>query len=412
MNTRCGLVGEHLSHSYSPRIHALLEDYPYALIEVPREELADFFARRDFKAVNVTIPYKELVIPLLDTVSDLARRIGSVNTVVQDAQGRLHGYNTDAYGFTEMVRRAGIPVSGRKCLVLGSGGASKTACACLHQLNAGEVVVISRKGLDNYTNLYRHADAQVIVNATPVGMYPNNGKTLLHLADFPRLEGVLDLIHNPAKTALLLEAERLGIPCANGMYMLAAQAKRASELFFDRMLPDVSIDGMCARITQDTMNVVLIGLPGTGKSTVGRLLAQKMARPFLDTDDMIRERTGLTCADYLRAHGEEAFRVLETEAVAEAGKRCACVIATGGGVVTREKNRDLLRQNGVIFELQRPLNQLEMGDHPLSPTPEALAELAAHRAPCYAAFRDEAVPACEPAAAAEEVLLRFNARFS
>lgn len=392
MMARYGLLGEKLGHSFSPQIHRELGGYDYALMEVGREDLPAFFARRGFKAINVTIPYKQTVIPWLDSISPAARKIGSVNTVVQDENGALHGHNTDYYGFMQMVRKAGISVSGRKCLVLGSGGASKTVCACLKDLGAAQIVVISRRGPDTYDNIAKHADAQVIVNATPVGMYPHNGQAPLDLAVFPNLRGVLDLIYNPARTALLLQAEARGIPCANGLYMLVAQAKQASELFRDTVIDDSEIDRITGLVAAQTANIVLIGMPGCGKTTVGKLLAEQSGRPFVDTDSLIEEKAGCTCGDYLRSHGEDAFRGLETEALRQACRESGCVIATGGGAVTRPQNRDILRQNGVVFHLERPLSALSRaGDRPLSATPEKLRALWTVRAPLYAAMRDYAI---------------------
>ena len=392
MTARYGLLGEKLGHSFSPQIHRELGGYDYALMEVAREALPAFFAARDFSAINVTIPYKQAVLPWLNSVSEAAQRIGAVNTIVKAADGGLHGYNTDYYGFTMMARRSGVPISGRKCLVLGSGGASKTVCVCLADMGAAEVTVISRSGPDNYENISRHADAQIIVNATPVGMYPNNGQSPVDLNGFPHLEGVLDLIYNPARTALLLQAEALGIPHLNGLYMLAAQAKQASELFRGTRIADSEIDRITALIAAQTANIVLIGMPGSGKTTVGSLLAAQMGRPFLDTDRMIEAQAGASCGDYLRSHGEDAFRKLETEVLRQACKRSGCVIATGGGVVTRPENRDIMRQNGKIFHLMRPLSALSQeGDRPLSATPEKLRALWEARAPLYAGMRDAAI---------------------
>ena len=379
---RYGLLGERLGHSFSPYIHRALGGYDYELIEVSREELGPFLRARDFSALNVTIPYKQAVMPYLDSISDTAERIGSVNTIVQDANGGLHGYNTDAYGFIQLTRHAGIDVRGRNCLVLGSGGASKTVCACLRKLDAAEITVISRSGPDNYQNLSRHADARIIVNATPVGMYPHNGQSPVNLAQFPQLEGVLDLIYNPARTELLLQAEARGIPFGNGLHMLVAQAKQAVELFLNVHLNEEAVSPVAARLARDTANIVLIGMPGSGKTTVGTLLAQTMGRRLIDTDTEIEKRAGMTCGDCLRRHGEGDFRALEALVIAEAGKETGVIIATGGGAVTRPENRNALRQNGMLFHLDRPLEKLaRTGDRPLSATDGRRAELFARRAP-------------------------------
>ena len=411
MSALFGLLGEKLGHSFSPQIHRELGGYEYALMEIRREDLPAFFAARDFKAINVTIPYKEAVLPWMDSLSEAAEKIGSVNTVVKDDDGALHGFNTDYYGFTQMVYRSRIAISGRKCLVLGSGGASKTVRTVLGDLGAEKIVTISRSGPDNYENIERHADAQVIVNATPVGMYPHNGVSPVELSCFPRLEGVLDLIYNPAKTVLLLEAEARGIPNLNGLYMLAAQAKQASELFQNIRIDDREIGRVNALISAQTANIVLIGMPGSGKTTVGRLVSEACGRPFIDTDSMIEERAGCTCGDYLRGRGEEAFRRLETEVLREAGRHTGCVIATGGGVVTRPENWNILRQNGVIFHLERPLEKLSRsGDRPLSFTPEKLQELWKARASLYENLRDYVVPNMGEEEAAREIgrLMKTN----
>ena len=407
-----GLLGERLGHSFSPEIHRLLGGYDYSLLEVPREALGDFLARRPFDGINVTIPYKQAVIPYLDGLSDIARRIGSVNTVIRAADGRLLGENTDYSGFLQMVRHAGIEVKNRKCLVLGSGGASRTVCVCLEDLGAAEVRVISRSGPDHYGNLERHADARVIVNATPVGMYPGNGQAPVRLSAFPALEGVLDLIYNPARTALLLEAERRGIPCANGLYMLVSQARQAAEIFLGKTIPEEETRRVVGQLAWQTANIVLIGMPGCGKTTVGKLLAKRLNRPLVDTDALVEEKTaGLSCGEYLRRYGEAAFRQLETAAIREAGKRTGAVIATGGGAVTRPENLDALRQNGVIFHLDRPVEQLSRrGDRPLSATEEALRQLFARRAPMYAAFRDERIDNTRAEDAVREIGQRFAAR--
>ena len=389
MREQYGLLGEKLGHSFSPVIHREMGGYDYALIELKPEELPGFLEKRDFRGVNVTIPYKQAVIPYLDGMTPRARRIGSVNTIVRDPAGRLTGDNTDYAGFTALMDRAGIRPEGKKCLVLGSGGASRTVEACLRDGGAREIRIISRRGEDNYTNLDRHRDAEILINATPVGMYPRNMEAPVNLELFPDLEGVLDLIYNPARTALLLQAEERGIPRANGLTMLTAQGKAACELFLGRKLPDTETDRVAALLTRTMENLVLIGMPGSGKSTVGKILAERTGRRFQDTDQMIEEQAGLSCAEILRRQGEEAFRRLETEAVREAGKQSGCVIATGGGVVTREENRNLLRQNGRLIHLDRPPEELETGpDRPLSATRDLLEKRYAERKPLYERWRD------------------------
>ena len=268
-----GLLGRKLGHSWSAPIHAALGCADYRLIELEPEELGAFLAREDIGGLNVTIPYKRDVMAYCDVLDPMAEAIGSVNTLVRRADGKLYGYNTDAAGFCFMAQRAGIGFAGKKTLVLGSGGASRTAAACAKKLGAREVVVISRSGENNYTNLGRHADAERIVNTTPVGMYPNNGAAAVDLTAFPACAGVLDLIYNPRRTALLLQAEELGIPCSDGLPMLVAQAKAAEEHFFDRTIADSENERILAQLRREMTNLVLIGMPGSGKSAVGAALA-------------------------------------------------------------------------------------------------------------------------------------------
>ncbi len=385
-----GLIGEKLGHSFSPQIHRELGGYDYQLKELEREELEPFFRERDFRGLNVTIPYKQAVIPFLDGMTEQARRIGAVNTIVRDGDGRLIGDNTDYQGLMTMLNRAGIRVDGRKCLVLGSGGASKTAVTCLRDLGSREVRVISRTGEDNYQNLSHHRDAEILINATPVGMFPNNGESPVDLDLFPELKGVADLIYNPARTALLLQAERKGIPTAGGLTMLVSQGRAACERFLGRKISPEEEERVIRLIEKETQNWVLIGMPGAGKSSVGRLLSARSGRNLVDTDAMIEEESGgISCGDLIRRFGEDAFRQMETRAAARAGKMSGVIIATGGGIVTREVNRDLLRQNGVLIHLDRPTEALATdGDRPLSRTREELEHLARERAPLYRTWRD------------------------
>ena len=359
-----GLLGERLGHSYSPVIHALLGQYEYRLFERNPDELERFLTEGDFSGINVTIPYKKAVIPYLSEISAAAQKIGAVNTIVRTPNG-LRGDNTDYYGFSYMLRQSGIDVTGKKCLVLGSGGASVTAVAVLTDLGA-HPVVISRGGENNYDNLHRHTDADLIVNTTPVGMYPNNGQSPVDLTLFPHLCGVADAIYNPRRTALILQAEDLGIPAVSGLSMLVAQAKRANELFFDRPLPEGITESVIAKARRKMENVILIGMPGCGKSTAGRALAQALGLNFTDTDDVIREMTGRTPAEIIKSDGEDTFRRIEHEAVCAVGKKSDTVIATGGGVVTRPENRDPLRQNGTVIYLSRPLTKLAADGRPLT----------------------------------------------
>ena len=382
-----GLLGRKLGHSWSPSIHGALGLEGYRLIELEPEELPAFLARPDIGGLNVTIPYKRDVMPLCDEIDAAAQAIGSVNTLVRRADGKLCAWNTDAVGFRWMAARAGISLAGKKVVILGSGGASLTAQAVAKLEQAGEVVVISRNGENNYDNLHRHADAQIVVNCTPVGMYPAVGEAPLDLRSFPACEGVLEMIYNPRRTALLLQAEELGIPCSDGLPMLVAQAKAAEEHFFDKTIPDSENERILAMLRKETANIVLIGMPGCGKSTVGEALARLTGREAIDIDRRIEERAGKSIPEIFAQDGEAAFRELERQETAEAGKLSGRIILTGGGVVKDERNYASLHQNGRIYHLLRDLELLPTDGRPLSQT-TALAALWEQRAPLYAWFRD------------------------
>lgn len=382
----CGLLGRKLGHSYSPQIHALLGTYSYRLIEMEPEAVGPFLREGAFTGLNVTIPYKKTVIPYLDALSPEARRLGAVNTILR-REGRLIGHNTDYFGFRYLVEKSGLQLAGKKALVLGSGGASNTASAVLEELGA-RVVVISRTGENNYQNLSRHADAAVIVNATPVGMYPNTGIRPLDLGQFPELEGVLDAIYNPARTQILLDAERRGLTAVNGLWMLVAQAKESAQWFTGKPISDDVIAPIHRALRQQMENILLVGMPGCGKTTVGQQLAQELGKKFVDADQALEETTGRKITDILPNQGEAAFRALETQTLSGLGKQSGLVIATGGGCVTREENYDLLHQNGTVFWLTRGLDKLPTQGRPLS---RDLGQMYARREPMYRRFADAAV---------------------
>ena len=384
---KCGLLGEKLGHSYSPQIHSMLADYEYKLFEKSPEELEDFLKSGEFDGLNVTIPYKKSVMPYCAELSPTAAQIGSVNTIVRRSDGSLYGDNTDAFGFENLIVHNGIEVKGKKALVLGTGGASVTAQAVLKNLGASEVVVISRKGEDNYENIAKHADAGISANTTPVGMYPNNGKAAVDLTQFPKLSGVLDVVYNPARTALLLQAEKLCIPCAGGLYMLVSQAKRSCELFTGKSIPDSEIDRIERVLSHQMQNIVIIGMPGSGKTAVSTMLAERLGRKILDTDMIVSEKAGMTIPEIFAAQGEAGFRKLETEATAEVGKLSGNIISTGGGVVTVADNYELLHQNGVIVWIERDTNKLARDGRPISLSSD-LNELYAARLPLYERFAD------------------------
>ena len=383
---RCGLLGETLGHSYSPMIHHQLGDYDYRLFEIPRDALDAFLESGDWDGLNVTIPYKKAVVPYCGALSEAAAKLQSVNTLVRRPDGTLYGDNTDLYGFLYMVRRNGIQPAGKKALVLGSGGASVTVKAALEQLGAS-VTVISRSGPDNYANLDRHADARIIANTTPVGMYPHNGVAAVDLRQFPHCEGVLDIVYNPARTALLLQAEDLGIPCAGGLSMLVAQARRSSELFTGAVMDDGVLERVERTIQGRLRNIVLIGMPGSGKTTIAAALSRTLGREAVEADDLISQKAGMSIPEIFAQSGEEGFRALETEVLAEQGKRSGIILSTGGGCVTRPENYPLLHQNGVIFCLTRALSKLPTDGRPISQSTD-LAQLYARREPLYRRFAD------------------------
>ena len=386
---KCGLLGRTLGHSYSPAIHAQLGSYQYALYEKEPDELPGFLQSGDFTGLNVTIPYKKAVAPYCASLSDTARLLGSVNTLVRLPDGTLYGDNTDYDGFLSLVRQSGVDVAGKKALVLGSGGASVTVQAVLRNLGA-RTVVISRSGEDNYDNLSRHADAAIIANTTPVGMYPHNGTSPLDLAAFPACQAVYDIVYNPQRTALMLQAESLGIPTFGGLHMLVAQAKRASEIWQQKSIPDSETNRIQSLLETQMQNLVLIGMPGCGKSTVATALGTALSRQVCDSDALIEELAGMPIPEIFATQGEDAFRRLETQAIAQLSRRSGIILATGGGCVTRAENYPLLHQNSVIFWLQRELTRLPTDGRPLSQSGrlEAMYEV---RRPLYEQFADVCV---------------------
>lgn len=384
---KCGLLGRKLGHSYSPAIHGMLSDYSYELFEREPEQLEDFLLHGDWSGINVTIPYKKTVLPYCRELSPLAKEIGSVNTIVRRPDGSLFGDNTDAYGFESLVKKSGIDVRGKKALVLGSGGASVTVVAVLKRLGAGSVTVISRSGEDNYDNIQKHADAKIIVNTTPVGMFPNNGQSAVDLGTFPACEGVLDVVYNPARTAMLLQAEQRGIPHAGGLYMLVAQAKRSSEIFTGSSIPDSEIERIEKVLSAQMQNIILIGMPSSGKSTIAAALGEKLGRPVYEADALIEEEAGMDIPAIFAGHGEEYFRKLETQVLRKLGAMSGAIISTGGGSVTREENYAPLHQNGRMIWLLRDTDKLDKTGRPVSLRSD-LNELYTQRQPMYARFAD------------------------
>lgn len=383
---RCGLLGGKLGHSYSPQIHSHLGNYTYDLFEKTPAQLAEFLKYGDFSGLNVTIPYKKDVIPYCDELSDCAKKLGAVNTIVKRSDGTLLGHNSDYFGFRALLDRSGLCVSGKKVLVLGSGGASATVTAVLHKLQA-LVIVVSRNGKNNYGNLSLHRDAAVIVNTTPVGMYPHTGVSPIDLGNFPHLEGVLDVIYNPAKTQLLLDAESRGLVNENGLWMLVAQAKESAEWFTGTSISNDRIAEIHAILKKQMENIVLIGMPGCGKTTLGKLIAQKLDKTFVDADIEIENLAGISIPEIFKKYGEARFRQYETTVLKELGKKSGLIIATGGGCVTRPENYPLLHQNGCILWIQRQTSSLPTDGRPLS-DPSKMEEMYRMRKPMYQAFSD------------------------
>ena len=404
-----GLLGRKLSHSYSAPIHRELGIADYRLIELEPHELEAFMRRDDIGALNVTIPYKRDALKICDHVSDEALEVGSVNTVVRKPDGKLYGYNTDVFGFLYMADSANIDFKNKKTLIFGSGGASLTAVYAAKLRQASEVIVISRNGENNYENLHLHSDAEVIVNATPVGMYPETDASPASLDLFPKCTGVLDMIYNPVRTRLLIDAEKRGIPYSNGLPMLVAQAKAAEEFFFDRPFPDSEIPRITAALLRETVNVVLVGMPGCGKTTVGNELARLMGREVVDIDSEIVKSAGMSVPEIFAKYGEEHFRKLEREKSAEIGRSHGIIISTGGGVVKDYTNNyPSLHGNGFIVHLERELGQLDRDGRPLSAGAD-LSKMYEERLPMYKSFRDAV---CEnrsdPKDAAKNILRMFG----
>ena len=390
-----GCIGEKLKHSFSKEIHNALTDYEYELREIAREDLGDFARSADFKAINVTIPYKELIIPYLYSIDEHAKQIGAVNTVV-NRDGRLYGYNTDFYGMTALIRHLGICLEGKKVVILGSGGTSKTANAVATALGAREVIRVSRtakEGSVSYDTLYDlHTDADVLINTTPVGMYPDIFGLSADIDRFDRLIGVIDAVYNPLRTPLVSKAKERGIAAEGGLYMLVAQAVRASEIFLDIKYPEGTLDRIYKGIAASKENVVLIGMPSSGKSTVGRILAKALGRKFVDTDDMIEKKQGRAIPDIIRDCGEGAFRDMETDAVKEASALTGVIIATGGGAILRHENVQALKESGRLYFLDRPLCDLmPTASRPLSSDREALTKRYKERYGIYTSICDEQI---------------------
>lgn len=402
------VIGEHLKHSFSKEIHNELTDYSYIVQEVAKENLAAFITGRDYLGLNVTIPYKKDVMPHLDHIDDTARKIGAVNTIVNRG-GRLFGYNTDFFGLSALIKRIGVKVEGEKVLILGTGGTSVTADAVAHTMGAREVLRVSRQagtGVITYDEMYaHHTDATVIINTTPVGMFPNTNATPINLDRFRNCHGVIDAIYNPLRSELVLNARALGIKAAGGLYMLVAQAAKAAALFLDDESVLERIEDVYQTIRLSKENIVLIGMPGCGKTTVGKLLQQRMNRELFDSDNVVVDTAQKEIPTIFKEEGEEVFRAHETNAIRWLSDKTACIIATGGGAVLRAENIHLLRKNGTLVFLDRPLSDLmPTDDRPLSSNREMLERRYHERLPLYRNYADIIVSAETADAVADTIM--------
>lgn len=409
-----GLIGEHLKHSYSCEIHAQIADYEYELHEIPPSGLGGFLKKREFNAINVTIPYKQDVIPYLDEISDTAKRIGAVNTIV-NRNGRLYGDNTDFAGMLALARHIDVDMKGRKVLILGTGGASKTGHALAEYMGAESVYYVSRSGKDGSISyeqaVTEHSDAQIIINATPVGMFPKQDGRPIDISAFPKLEGVIDAIYNPLRTNLILDAQERGIPAEGGLYMLSAQAVHASAVFLDIPLDESLVDKAFKSVKNDKQSIVLIGMPSSGKTTVGRILAEKCGKQLADTDEYIVRKIGMPISDFFAKFGEAEFRRIEKETVAELSATGGRIIATGGGAVLDPENVRALKQNGVLVFLdRRPENLVATDDRPLASRRSALEKLYTERYDTYCAAAELHIDANTTPEAEADVILKELAK--
>lgn len=382
-----GLIGEHLKHSFSKEIHAKIGDYAYEIKEIAPEDLEEFFKKRDFSAINVTIPYKETIIKYLDEISSDAEKIGAVNTVVNKG-GKLYGYNTDYYGMSMLIKKCKIKIRGKKVLILGTGGTSKTAHAVVNDMGALSILHVSRQKSESTITydeaIGEHNNAEVIINTTPVGMFPNSENAPIDISHFKNLEGVIDAIYNPLKTNLILNAKKNKIKALGGLYILSAQGVRASEFFFDCKYPKSMLQNVYHSVLKEKENIVLVGMPSCGKTTTGKILAKDLGRKFVDTDDLIVEKIGMDIPTFFKEYGEEKFRDIESEVIAEISSQNGLIIATGGGAVLRYENVRRLKQNGKIYFINRPLDMLmPTASRPMSSDKEALKKRFVERYSLY-----------------------------
>ena len=387
-----GLIGEKLSHSFSKEIHESLASYTYELCEIAHENLADFLQKREFSAINVTMPYKKEVIPYLDEVSAVANELQAVNCIV-NKNGKLYGYNTDYFGMRDLILRSGIDLSGKKVLILGTGGTSRTSSLVCNDLGADKIIRVSRNANDGaitYEETYKnHIDADVIINTTPVGMYPSCENSPIDLDKFTNLQAVFDAVYNPLRTQLILDAKAKGIYAEGGLYMLVSQAVHALELFIDKKFDESKTNEIFNKILREKENIVLIGMPSCGKTTVGKILAENLSRKLIDLDDEIVKKIGCEISDFFKTHTEKEFRDIETEITKEISKNHGIIIATGGGCILRNENTNALRQNGRLYFLDRDLSNLTPTDsRPLATKKEAIEKLYNDRYDIYTSSCD------------------------
>ena len=408
-----GLIGEHLPHSFSLEIHKRIGDYKYEIKELHPEELEDFIKSRDFKGINVTIPYKQAVIPFLDEIDEAAKAIGAVNTVV-NRDGKLFGYNTDFGGLRALFEHAGISVFGKKAVILGNGGTSHTAEAVLKALGAQTVLktdIIPGEGvITNEEAVLRHSDTQILINTTPCGMFPKLSGMAANPAEFPHLEGAIDVVYNPLKTDFVQRAQSLGVPSEGGLYMLVMQAILAAERFFEKPVPKEKAESIFSEILRMKTNIVLIGMPASGKTTAGKILSEELKMPLFDSDELIIEKTGREISDIFEKEGEPAFRKIESEAVLELSGKTGAIIATGGGAILNPENMRNLSKNGRIYFIDRPVEKLvPTSDRPTASTAEAIKKRYEERYLLYKKYADKIIDAnCSPAEVCRKIKEDFR----
>ena len=403
-----GLLGEHLPHSFSKIIHEKFGKYNYELKELSLDGFKKFMQAKKFKGINITIPYKETALDFVDEIDESAKAIGAINTVI-NKNGTLIGFNTDYLGLKLLIEKNNITIKNKKIVILGSGGTSKTAYTVAKNLGAKEIIKVSRSKKDNtcsYEELEKlHNNADVLFNTTPVGMYPNNEESIIDLNIFHNLNAVIDVIYNPLKTTLLINAENKGIKAVSGLYMLVAQAAFAADMFLENENIMTRIDTVYKELLNEKTNIVLIGMPASGKSTIAKELSKKLNRSFVDTDALIVEKYG-AISDIFEKYGEEHFRSIETKIIKEVSSLSGIIIATGGGAVLKEENIRALKQNGKLYFLNRPLSELiPTSDRPLASDENKIKKLYNDRIDIYTNLAEEIITVKNDASFAVQQIL-------